>query len=342
MVAGVACAAEDEPVETALTRMRTSGLSGLPVQDATGRLVGMLYEGLERRVRVQPLEGSQTLESALHLFERQQAGVLPVVEHGRPVGIAGLGEISAHLQIDRELGRLVLEISEELSPNDEMLVLDRTWTSYLQIGTDALRCIRRSLSMVGKREVRSILDLASGHGRVLRVLKAAFPEAKLTACDINADGVEFCARVLGAVPVVSHVRAREIDVEGPFDLVWSGSLFNHFDAPRWDEFIDLVEAVLEPDGLLVMANHSRQLVEGMRAGDPDPKLSREGIEQIVRGYDASGFGYADYAGVRDWGDNVAKPEWVASLIASRPGLELVDYEESGWVDALDVVTCVRR
>jgi SAM-dependent methyltransferase len=342
MWADVDCAAEGEPVETALNRMRATGRTAMPVQDATGRLVGMFYEGVEHRVRVEPLEGSQTLESALPLFERQQAGVLPVVEHWKPVGVAGMGEIAAHLQIDRELGRSVLEVSDELSPSDEMFALDRTWTSYLVIGTDALRCIRRSLSLAEKREVRSIFDLACGHGRVLRVLKAAFPQAKLTACDINADGVEFCARVLGAVPVVSHVRAREIDVTGPFDLVWSGSLFNHFDAPRWDEFLALVEAVLEPGGLLLMAIHSGQLAEGMRAGVPDPKLSREGMAQIVRGYDESGFGYANYAGVRDWGDNVAKPEWVRSLIASRPGLELVDYEESGWVNALDVVTCVRR
>jgi hypothetical protein len=164
----------------------------------------------------------------------------------------------------------------------------------------------------------------------------------LTACDLNLDGVEFCARVLGAVPVASHVRAREIDVTGPFDLVWSGSLFNHFEAPRWDEFLDLVEAVLEPGGLLVVAIHSQQLANGMRLGIPDPKLSGEGIQKILRGYDESGFGYADYAGERDWGDNVAKPEWVEALIASRARLELVDYEESAWSNALDVVTCIRR
>jgi SAM-dependent methyltransferase len=123
--------------------------------------------------------------------------------------------------------------------------------------------------------------------------------------------------VLGAVPVVSHVRTRDIRVTGPFDLVWSGSLFNHFDAPRWGEFLDLVEEVLEPGGLLVMAIHNRQVIEGMRAGIPDPKLSADGIERIVRGYDESGFGYADYAGERHWGDNVAKPEWVEALIAGR-------------------------
>jgi SAM-dependent methyltransferase len=341
MLAGVDCASEREPLEAGVDRMRALNLPAMPVRDAGGLLVGMLFEGVDHVARFEPLESSQSLESALRQFEQQQAGWLPVIEDGRPVGIAGMGEVAAHLEIDGELGRLVLEISEELAPHDEMLALDGSWASYLTVGTDALRCIRRSMRLAGKHELRSIFDLACGHGRVLRVLKAAFPQAKLTACDINEDGVDFCARVLGAVPVVSSVRAREIDVTGPFDLVWSGSLFNHFAAPRWDEFLDLVEAVLEPGGLLVMAIHSRQLVDGMRAGIPDPKLSPEGIDEIVRGYDESGFGYADYTGQRDWGDNVAKPEWVGALIASRAGLALVDYEESGWAKALDVVTCIR-
>jgi SAM-dependent methyltransferase len=342
MVAVLACATASEPAERALDRMRAVGLPAIPVRDAAGRLAGMLYEGAKHSARFEPLDRSQTLDAALRLFGRQQADWLPVVEDGKPVGIAGMGEVAAHLAIDRELGPLVLGVSTELSANDEMLGLDGSWTSYLMIATDALRCIRRSMRLAGKRDVRSIFDLACGHGRVLRVLKAAFPQAKLTACDINVDGVEFCARALGAVPVVSHVRAREIDVTGPFDLVWSGSLFNHFDAARWDEFLDLVEAVLEPGGLLVLAIHSQQLADGMRLGIPDPKLSGEGIELILRGYDESGFGYADYTGERDWGDNVAKPEWVKALIASRAGLELVDYEESGWSSALDVVTCIRR
>jgi SAM-dependent methyltransferase len=352
MLADVECVSEAEDASTALARLDALGLHTLPVCDAGGTLVGVLYR-IERSLsqprlagqlaaRVEPLDHSQALEDALASFERQQTGWLPVVKGDKPVGIAGRGEIAAHLEIDRELGPAVLEVSQEVSPDDAMLALDHSWSSYLSNASSALRCIRRSMRVAEKHQVRSIFDLACGHGRVLRVLKVAFPEARLTACDINVDGVEFCARVLGAVPIVSHVKARDIDVPGTFDLVWSGSLFNHFDVPRWDEFLDLVEAALEPGGLFVMAIHSRQFVEGMRQGIPDPKLSRDGIERIVRGYDRTGFGYADYAGKRDWGDNVAKPEWVEALIKGRKGLDLLDYQESEWSNALDVVTCVRR
>ena len=40
----------------------------------------------------------------------------------------------------------------------------------------------------------SILDFGCGFGRVLRMLKAAYPEARLTAADVKREGVDFCAR----------------------------------------------------------------------------------------------------------------------------------------------------
>jgi SAM-dependent methyltransferase len=351
MLTDVECVDQDEDAAAARARMEALGLHALAVCDAAGRFAGVLYMRPHRRdeagtagqlaAHVDPLSPSQGLEDAQAEFKRQRVGWLPVVSDGVPVGVTNQGEVFAHLEIDRELGPAVLDVAREISPDDEMFLYDRTWTSYLSIATAALACIRRSMQLVGKHEVRSVFDLACGHARVLRVLKAAFPHAELTACDIKADGVEFCARVLGAVPVVSHVDARKIDVTGPFDLVWSGSLFNHFAAPRWSAFLDLVEAVLEPDGLFVMAIHNRNVADGMRAGIPDPKLSRDGIAQILRGYDEAGFGYADYAGEKDWGDNVAKPAWVKETISERSALELVDYQELGWSNALDVVTCRR-
>ncbi len=87
--------------------------------------------------------------------------------------------------------------------------------------------------------------MPSGHGRVLRALKAAFPGAHLTACGHRRDGVEFCARVLGATPIVSRENPAEIELEGPYDLIWCGSLLTHMDAARWPGFLDLLSLAPE-------------------------------------------------------------------------------------------------
>src|SRR4051812_45492051 len=114
MLADVACVSDGEDASAALARLEALGLHTLPVCDAGGRLVGVLYR-IERPVsqprlagqlaaRVEPLDHSQSLEDALASFDRQHTGWLPVVKGGMPVGIAGRGEVAAHLEIDRELG----------------------------------------------------------------------------------------------------------------------------------------------------------------------------------------------------------------------------------------------
>ena len=42
-------------------------------------------------------------------------------------------------------------------------------------------------------EVARLLDLPCGHGRVMRYLRAAFPRAEITGCDLLRDGVDHCA-----------------------------------------------------------------------------------------------------------------------------------------------------
>ena len=64
---------------------------------------------------------------------------------------------------------------------------------YLDTGRSALRAVRLAQFAAGVGDFTSILDLPSGHGRVLRWLKAAYPDAKLTASDLLTDGVDFCA-----------------------------------------------------------------------------------------------------------------------------------------------------
>jgi SAM-dependent methyltransferase len=335
------CASERDAPAAILERMRRDGELAMPVCDPDGKLAGVVYPEAEFIRHVQPVESSASLEEALTALATQNVGWLPVVADGRPVGLAGLGEISAHLEIDEQLGPLVLEVSHEVSPNDEMFAFDGTWTSYLSVAASALSCIRRGMKLAGKEHVRGIFDLACGHGRVLRVLRVAFPGARITACDINADGVEFCARTFGADPMLSHEDAQLVEVRGPFDLVWCGSLFSHFDAPRWDSFLGLIESVIEPGGVLVMTIHGRRIADALRSGAPDPKLSKLEIVHMLRGYDRGGFGYADYPGEPGWGDSIATPDWVRDAIEQRPSLRLLGYEESGWAQALDVVICDR-
>jgi SAM-dependent methyltransferase len=241
----------------------------------------------------------------------------------------------------------------DVSPRDHMYnsATEPKDHSYHTLGRLALDCVRSAMVTAQMETARSILDLPSGHGRVLRHLKAEFPEARLTACDIDHDGVDYCAKTFGATPLYGREGTPD-PVEGQFDLIWCGSLLTHLDAPEWEEFLAYFEAALMPRGLLVFTTHGRSIAHKLR----DPEWGAQYVpntrqtEEIVRGYDEQGFGFADYGygqEVRDslslpskFGISASKPSWVCQLIERRPHLLLLSYTENRW-GAHDVVACVR-
>ena len=189
-----------------------------------------------------------------------------------------------------------------------------------------------------------MLDFASGYGRVLRMMKAAFPGARLTACDIEREAVDFCADTFGATPVYSSADPSEIEIEDRFDLIWSGSFFTHIDEAGWSRFLPFLASLLAPGGVLVFTTAGRNVVTRMRQGE-QAGLS----EDVVRRDDrqvttarGSGSGPTRAASTEGYGLARATPAWVCSKVESIPGLLLLGYSESrgGALERQDFVSCI--
>ena len=166
-------------------------------------------------------------------------------------------------------------VIEEVSPRDHMF---RVKERYLRAGQKALDCIRLGMVAAGKTGVASALDLPSGHGRVLRWIKAEFPDARLGAGDIDHDGVDFCAATFGATPVYGHEDPADIEIDAPYELIWCGSLFTHLPPERWEGFLALFERALVPEGLLVFTTHGRRIADRIR----DPETGRQYLKEPAR------------------------------------------------------------
>ena len=190
---------------------------------------------------------------------------------------------------------LSAEVSRDVSPNDEMCVAGRE-SHYFQAGQSALDCINCSLqaAQLPAENIHRILDLPCGHGRVMRHLKAAFPDAEITACDLLRDGVDYCAATFDAIPICSDENPEKIKLESyAFDLIWVGSLLTHLDAHRWTQFLELFRRTLRPGGTLVFSAHGRKAYD----------LTRRGVTPIhpywqqtstLFAYERTGFGYCNY------------------------------------------------
>jgi SAM-dependent methyltransferase len=236
-------------------------------------------------------------------------------------------------------GGLELEFIPDISPQDGMNVSTRD--VYYRFGLAALAYIRLALQAAGDLEPRNILDLPSGYGRVLRMLKAAYPDADLTACDIDRAAVDFCAETFDAIPAYSTEDVSDLRLAGHYDLIWCGSLLTHLGAEGWSRFLAWFEQHLRKGGVLVFTTHGRLIADEVRSGRR--RFSVRDLSALVAAYERDGFGYEPYVDPeRDNGISLSSPAWVCKKLERCPSLELLTYTERGWNGRQDAVTCVRR
>lgn len=231
-------------------------------------------------------------------------------------------------------------VSGIIHPDDEMFD-HRNPDHYFEVGRSALAAIEVGLAEAGSvAEVRRILDVPCGHGRVLRMLRGRWPNAELTACDLNRDAVDFCVDTFVASGVYSTNPISDVDGGEDHDLVWVGSLLTHLDAPRWSEMLEWMRDRLRPGGVLIASTHGAAGLAKMSAG-ADYGLTAVDRDRVVGTHQTTGFGYAPYPWDPDYGISLSSPTWVRSTIAAISGLDLVSLHERAWDDHHDVVTLRR-
>jgi SAM-dependent methyltransferase len=207
---------------------------------------------------------------------------------------------------------------------------------YFSVGRSALACIDTCLATAGKSDIQQILDFGCGHGRVLRVLRRRFPDAHITASDIDRAGVDFCARTFGARGVHSDINVAPVVFDDRFDLVWVGSVFTHLARASWAALLPVLGSSLAPDGVLVFTTDGPDVEWRVRCGYG---LQQATVTSIFADYGASGFGYAAYPNMSGYGISLSEPQAVQRL-SEKAGLRMVDYLPMGWDNNQDVFACV--
>jgi SAM-dependent methyltransferase len=249
-------------------------------------------------------------------------------------------------QVSEFLDGSSLDIIRDIAPHDPMYAYAPDY--YFKAGQSALRNIRLAMLAGQVQKVDRILDFACGSGRVLRILKAAFPDADLTACDVQPEAVEFCEQTFGVTGVTSAHDPDDVELDGSYDLIWCGSLLTHVDADRWVRFVKLFESALAPGGVAVFTTYGRFIAERrLRKRDHPLDLNEEQIEGVLHDYDDEGFGFrAGFCPELNFGDCVATREWVSAQLEKTPALQLLLYIEGGWGVyrnewSQDVIACAK-
>jgi SAM-dependent methyltransferase len=228
---------------------------------------------------------------------------------------------------------LLKQVESRISPGDGMYTGDGA--HYFKVGLSAIRSIEEAIDAAQLGSVRRILDLPCGHGRVLRFLVQRFPEAEITASDLDRKGVDFCADVFGIEAIYSAPNLDQFSLRGQFDLIWCGSLVTHLNDTGIRALLAFFARYLQPKGLLIFTAHGERVIQRLRDQEFEYGIALESVAPIMEAYRKEGFGFADYPGASRYGISLTSPEWIRRA-ASEIGLGEVYFRARGWDDHQDV------
>lgn len=236
-------------------------------------------------------------------------------------------------------------IDRTLDPGDKEFAGVEPWqrAHYFRVGADALCLVVSNLLSNGRPLPSRILDFPSGSGRVTRHLRAFFPQASITACDLYENHIIFCARHFAAVPKLSREHLEELAFDAPFDLIFCGSLATHLPQQGVEAALRLIARSLSPQGIAVVTfqgRHSDHIQKHKWKYLADRLYAQ--AERAVRRH---GFGYVDYegpfravfAGQARYGVALVRPHWVMHALEGREDIRILGYAERAWDDHQDVL-----
>jgi len=204
---------------------------------------------------------------------------------------------------------------------------------YLGVGLSAIHCIDAALAAASPTPViRSILDFPCGHGRVMRFLRAKFPDAAIYGAELDATAVEFCRREFDAKPVPTAPDFDQLNFDSKYDLIWCGSLITHIPEASTASLLRFFYRHLNPNGICVFTTHGRYSVELLESGATTYGLTAESCKSIVADYRATSYGYAEYPTLPGYGISLSTTEKIQELSEGKNVL----FAERGWDDHQDV------
>lgn len=232
---------------------------------------------------------------------------------------------------------LAKRVSTQISRIDDMYGM-YGGSVYFYSAITILRCIRRAQKQAGIQSVNSLLDFPSGFGRLGRFWPEVYPQTKVTSCDIQKEAVDFCARVFGSRPCVSHENFDEIQLGQTYDLIFCGSLISHLNEERTESLLRCFYRHLNQGGLVVFTIHGDENFERYRLGQGG--LDNETERRMADEYMKTGFSFRDPAGY-GYGTSLSAPHWIREAMGRCGKWREVYFCEGGWMNYQDVFGFVR-
>ncbi len=169
---------------------------------------------------------------------------------------------------------LIGPLNTNIHPNDQMFNFIAStrgngavaYSEYFTSGAQLLKILEQIVKWkFGSFErVGSLLDFASGYGRLTRFLVHAMPPDHIWVSDIQADAVTFQQAEFGVNGFVSASDPADLPCDRTFDCIFVASLFSHLPGTTLTAWLKKLYSLLRPGGLLAFSvNDESRLPVGL-------------------------------------------------------------------------------
>jgi SAM-dependent methyltransferase len=241
--------------------------------------------------------------------------------------------------LDNEERDLLSKVNSKIFYKDTMYTGDGE--HYFKVGLSAIRCINEAIEKARIGNIRTILDLPCGYGRVLRFLVIRFPKTEIVACELEREAVDFCAKTFNTIGAYSCNDFNKLSLGKQFNLIWVGSLITHLEAKVILDFLNFCYQHLSPQGIVIFTTVGQGLIEKIKISPELFLLRPEDGLSLSRDFAHHGYAYIDYPGSRGYGQSVISYEWICLQLQKISGLQLIYFKERGWDNSQDVFGVVK-
>lgn len=241
-------------------------------------------------------------------------------------------------------GYLERGVNPILDMNDKENHHENDWQRqhYFDVGSDALSICVKALVSHNRMQPETILDFPCGSGRVMRHLRAMFPNARIAGNDLYKTHVQFCVDNFGAEAFHSKENLDELHVKPEWDLIFCGSLLTHLPEKLVISAVNFMRRALSPNGIAVFTTEGRP-TEYIQ--DNKWKLIKQELFDVAREkFHKTGFGFVSYEhdfkqsfpDQELYGVTLIKPSWMLSQLEKMQDIRVLSVSEGMWDDHQDV------
>ena len=177
----------------------------------------------------------------------------------------------------------------------------------------------------------SVLEFASGYGRVSRHLIKCMPEAKIMSVDIHEKAIRFIQDI-GLTAQISSPRPENFNLPLRYDVVFALSFFSHLPKKTFGPWVSALWEQVHLGGSLIFTTHG--------------KLSIQHFPPFT--FDEDGFYFfpiseQDDLPLSEYGSTINLPVFLESIFATLPNVASIEFFEGsfwGHQDLYIVQKCI--